>query len=125
MLSQSRRPTSSAMIIKLVAAESTTQWPPARIPELRRHRLALPSAEQTEHVELSPLVRGPGRGHRLQSEAGIASAVNNAVARVAGLIATVAIGALVGAQFSSSLDHHVAGQRLTPGGHAGVAATNS
>ena len=57
-----------------------------------------------------------------QREAGIASAVNNAVARVAGLIATVAIGALVAAQFSSSLDHRLAGQHLTPGGHAAVAA---
>ena len=36
-----------------------------------------------------------------QREAGIGSAVNNAVARVAGLIATVAVGALVAAQFSS------------------------
>jgi EmrB/QacA subfamily drug resistance transporter len=56
-----------------------------------------------------------------QSEAGIGSAVNNAVARVAGLIATVAIGAIVAAQFSSSLDHHLAGQPLTPRGQAAVA----
>jgi hypothetical protein len=56
-----------------------------------------------------------------QSEAGIGSAVNNAVARVAGLIATVAIGALVAAQFSSTLDHKLAGQPLTPRGHAAVA----
>jgi EmrB/QacA subfamily drug resistance transporter len=56
-----------------------------------------------------------------QDEAGIGSAVNNAVARVAGLIATVAIGALVAAQFSSSLDHHLAGRPLTPRGHAAVA----
>jgi EmrB/QacA subfamily drug resistance transporter len=56
-----------------------------------------------------------------QSEAGIASAVNNAVARVAGLIATVAIGALVAAQFGSSLDHKLAGRPLTPRGHATVA----
>jgi hypothetical protein len=56
-----------------------------------------------------------------QSEAGIGSAVNNAVARVAGLIATVAIGAVVAAQFSASLDHHLAGQPLTPQGRAAVA----
>jgi hypothetical protein len=56
-----------------------------------------------------------------QSEAGIGSAVNNAVARVAGLIATVAIGAVVAAQFSASLDHHLAGQPLTPHGRAAVA----
>ena len=56
-----------------------------------------------------------------QTEAGIGSAVNNAVARVAGLIATVAIGALVAAQFSSTLDHKLAGQPLTPRGHVAVA----
>ena len=56
-----------------------------------------------------------------QSEAGIGSAVNNAVARVAGLIATVSIGALVAAQFGASLDHKLAGHPLTPGGHAAVA----
>jgi EmrB/QacA subfamily drug resistance transporter len=55
-----------------------------------------------------------------QDEAGIGSAVNNAVARVAGLIATVAIGALVAAQFSSALDHHLAGRPLTPPGRAAV-----
>ena len=57
-----------------------------------------------------------------QSEAGIGSAVNNAVARVAGLIATVTIGALVAAQFSSSLDHKLAGRPLTPRGQAAVTA---
>jgi EmrB/QacA subfamily drug resistance transporter len=56
-----------------------------------------------------------------ETEAGIGSAVNNAVARVAGLIATVAIGAVVAAQFSSSLDHKLAGHPLTPRGHAAVA----
>jgi hypothetical protein len=56
-----------------------------------------------------------------QREAGIGSAVNNAVARVAGLIATVAIGAVVAAHFSASLDRHLAGQPLTPRGHAAVA----
>jgi hypothetical protein len=56
-----------------------------------------------------------------ESEAGIGSAVNNAVARVAGLISTVAIGALVAAQFSTSLDRHLADQPLTPRGRAAVA----
>ena len=56
-----------------------------------------------------------------QEEAGIGSAINNAVARVAGLIATVAIGALVAAQFSSTLDRQLAGRPLTPQGHAAVA----
>jgi EmrB/QacA subfamily drug resistance transporter len=56
-----------------------------------------------------------------QDEAGIGSAINNAVARVAGLIATVAIGALVAAQFGSSLDRHLAGRPLTAQGRAAVA----
>jgi hypothetical protein len=56
-----------------------------------------------------------------QTEAGIGSAVNNAVARVAGLIATVAIGAVVAAQFSASLDQKLARRPLTPGGRAAVA----
>ena len=56
-----------------------------------------------------------------QTEAGIGSAVNNAVARVAGLIATVGIGAIVAAQFSASLDRDLAGQPLTPRGQAAVA----
>jgi len=55
-----------------------------------------------------------------QDEAGIGSAINNAVARVAGLIATVAIGALVAAQFSSSLDRHLSGRPLTPRDRAAV-----
>ena len=56
-----------------------------------------------------------------ESEAGIGSAVNNAVARVAGLIATVTVGALVAAQFSSSLDQSLQGRPLTMAGQAAVA----
>jgi EmrB/QacA subfamily drug resistance transporter len=55
-----------------------------------------------------------------QDDAGIGSAVNNAVARLAGLIATVAVGALAAAQFSASLEHHLAGAPLTPQGRAAV-----
>jgi EmrB/QacA subfamily drug resistance transporter len=55
-----------------------------------------------------------------ESEAGVGSAVNNAVARVAGLIATVTVGALVAAQFGSSLDHRLANRRLTRSGQRSV-----
>jgi EmrB/QacA subfamily drug resistance transporter len=44
--------------------------------------------------------------------AGIASGVNNAVARVAGLLAIAAIGAVVSARFSSTLDANLAHVRL-------------
>jgi EmrB/QacA subfamily drug resistance transporter len=48
-----------------------------------------------------------------ESNAGIASGVNNAVARVAGLIAIAAVGAVISASFSSSLNHQLAGLRLS------------
>lgn len=41
-----------------------------------------------------------------KDQAGIASAVNNAVARVAGLVAVAAVGAVVAAQFTGSLNQH-------------------
>jgi EmrB/QacA subfamily drug resistance transporter len=47
-----------------------------------------------------------------EREAGIASGVNNAVARVAGLIGTAAVGAAISAAFSSSLESHLAGATL-------------
>jgi hypothetical protein len=47
-----------------------------------------------------------------ESNAGIASGVNNAVARVAGLLAVAAIGAVVSAQFSSALAERLAGRPL-------------
>ena len=49
-----------------------------------------------------------------ESNAGIASGVNNAIARVAGLLAVAAVGAVVAAQFSSALDDRLAGQSLSP-----------
>ena len=44
---------------------------------------------------------------------GIGSGVNNAVARVAGVLAIAALGAIVSAQFSSSIDERVGGQALS------------
>ncbi len=49
-----------------------------------------------------------------ERQAGIASGVNNAVARVAGLLGIAALGAVVAVQFSASLDSHLAGVRLDP-----------
>jgi EmrB/QacA subfamily drug resistance transporter len=53
--------------------------------------------------------------------AGIASGVNNAVARVAGLIAIAAIGAVVSSQFNSTLDQRLAGLRLSAPARTAVA----
>jgi EmrB/QacA subfamily drug resistance transporter len=55
-----------------------------------------------------------------ESEAGIASGVNNAIARVAGLLGTIAVGALVAAQFSASLDHRLTGRPLSASAQAAV-----
>jgi EmrB/QacA subfamily drug resistance transporter len=55
------------------------------------------------------------------SDAGIASAVNNAVARVAGLLGTAAVGAAVSASFVKSLEGHVARVPLGPAAHAALA----
>jgi EmrB/QacA subfamily drug resistance transporter len=57
-----------------------------------------------------------------ESDAGIASAVNNAIARTAGLLATAAVGAVLAASYSAQLDDAVAGQPLGPAGQARLAA---
>jgi EmrB/QacA subfamily drug resistance transporter len=48
-----------------------------------------------------------------EHNAGIASGVNNAIARVASLLAVAALGAVVSASFSSSIDASLAGQPLS------------
>ncbi|MGH2950896.1 MAG: MFS transporter, partial [Solirubrobacterales bacterium] len=47
-----------------------------------------------------------------ERRAGIASGVNNAVARVAGLLAIAALGAVISAQFASSIDDRLAREEL-------------
>jgi EmrB/QacA subfamily drug resistance transporter len=56
-----------------------------------------------------------------ESNAGIASGVNNAIARVAGLLAIAALGAVVSASFSSSIDRELSGRPLSPGARQAVA----
>jgi EmrB/QacA subfamily drug resistance transporter len=53
-----------------------------------------------------------------ETDAGIASAVNNAIARTAGLLATAAVGAVLAASYASHLDDAVAGQPLGPAAEA-------
>jgi EmrB/QacA subfamily drug resistance transporter len=56
-----------------------------------------------------------------ERQAGIASGVNNAVARVAGLLGVAALGAVVAVQFSTTLDRELAGVRLSAPAQAAVA----
>ncbi len=56
----------------------------------------------------------------MERQAGIASGVNNAVARVAGLLGTASVGAAVAASFVATLDSHLQGVPLGPRGHAAV-----
>jgi EmrB/QacA subfamily drug resistance transporter len=56
-----------------------------------------------------------------QGDAGIASGVNNAVARVAGLIAIAAIGGIISTQFKSKLDQHLVGVKLSAAARTAVA----
>jgi EmrB/QacA subfamily drug resistance transporter len=48
-----------------------------------------------------------------ERHAGIASGVNNAIARVAGLLAIAALGAVVSAQFASAVDSNLVGGRMS------------
>jgi EmrB/QacA subfamily drug resistance transporter len=55
-----------------------------------------------------------------EKHAGVASGVNNAVARVAGVFAIAVLGAFVSSQFASSLDGHLAGRPLSAAASAAV-----
>jgi EmrB/QacA subfamily drug resistance transporter len=55
-----------------------------------------------------------------EQNAGIASGINNAIARVAGLLGIAALGAVVAAQFSGAIDDRLAGQSLSAAGRAAV-----
>ncbi|TMK98414.1 MAG: MFS transporter [Actinobacteria bacterium] len=69
-------------------------------------------------VTVAPLTAAVLAGS--EHEAGIASGVNNAVARVAGLLGTAAVGAVVSAAFSSDLDRRMAATPLTSAARAAV-----
>ncbi len=57
-----------------------------------------------------------------ESDAGIASGVNNAIARVAGLLGTAAVGAAVASSFAARLDAKVGHAALGPAAREAVAA---
>lgn len=56
-----------------------------------------------------------------EKHAGVASGVNNAIARIAGLLAIAVLGAFVTSQFSSVVDSRLGGRPLSPTARAAVA----
>jgi EmrB/QacA subfamily drug resistance transporter len=60
-----------------------------------------------------------------ESTAGAASGVNYAVARVAGLLAIAAVGAVISAQFNATLSRELGDRRLSPHAAAVVAAART
>jgi hypothetical protein len=60
-----------------------------------------------------------------ESNAGIASGVNNAIARIARLLAIAAVGAVISAQFSSTLNQRLDHVTLSPVARAAVAQARS
>jgi MFS family permease len=55
-----------------------------------------------------------------EKHSGVASGVNNAIARVAGLLAIAVLGAVVASRFGSVVDEKVAGRPLSPPAQAAV-----
>ncbi len=56
-----------------------------------------------------------------EHNAGVASGINNQIARIAGLLGIAALGAVVAAQFTSSIDSKLSGESLSPQGRQAVA----
>jgi EmrB/QacA subfamily drug resistance transporter len=60
-----------------------------------------------------------------EEHSGVASGVNNAIARIAGLLAIAALGAIVAGQFNSRLDEQLSGKPLSPAARSAVKTAHS
>ncbi len=94
----------------------TTGTTPAYLPEVF---LPLVVFSLGLSMTVAPLTAAVLAG--METQAGIASGVNNAVARVAGLLGTAAVGAAVAASFVSTFTSHLGSTPLTHSGRAAAA----
>src|SRR5215217_190698 len=95
----------AAGFLLLLRLDETTSYVTDLLPSLALYSLGLA-------VTVAPLT-ATVLSDADESDAGIASAVNNAIARTAGLLATAAVGAVLAASFAAQLDDAVASQPLS------------
>jgi len=99
--------------LALLRLDETTSYVGDLLPALLLYSLGLA-------VTVSPLT-ATVLADADEHDAGIASAVNNAIARTSGLLATAAVGAVLAGFYADRLDSELAGQTLTPAAQAQVA----
>ena len=103
----------AAGFVLMLRLDSSTSYLGDLVPALLLYSLGLA-------VTVSPLtatVLADADTH----DAGIASAVNNAIARTAGLLATAAVGAVLAGSYADRLDSELAGRPLSPAAQTQVA----
>jgi hypothetical protein len=103
----------AAGFLLLLRLDETTSYFGDLVPALLVYSLGLA-------VTVSPLT-ATVLAEADESDAGIASAVNNAIARTSGLLATAAVGAVLAGFYAGQLDQEIGGRPLTPAAQAQVA----
>lgn len=103
---------SAAGLVGLLRVDESTSYATDLVPALVLFALGL-------SIAVAPLTATVLAGVQ-ERNAGIASAVNNAVARTAGLLATAAVGAVLAASYSTGVDDALAGVRLDAASLAAV-----
>ena len=103
----------AAGFLALLRLDATTSYADRPVPALVVYSLGLA-------VTVSPLT-ATVLADADEHDAGIASAVNNAIARTSALLATAAVGAVLAASYADGSTTQLAGRTLTPAAQAQVA----
>jgi EmrB/QacA subfamily drug resistance transporter len=103
----------SGGFLMLLRLDATTSYLTDLVPALLLYSLGLA-------VTVAPLT-ATVLADADERDAGIASAVNNAIARTAGLLATAAVGAVLAGFYADRLDTELAGRALSPAAQVQVA----